>query len=101
MPTDVSLSDSKCWNGGQKWVKDVLRDIWIKSTLNTFWIYLDSFKQSDYTHRINIMLKCGKKNSNSKGVGQQMELKMNNFRNSISNYFVENNEDVDTEVIKK
>ena len=21
MPRDVSLSDSKCWNGGQKWVK--------------------------------------------------------------------------------
>ena len=20
MPRDVSLSDSKCWNGGQKWV---------------------------------------------------------------------------------
>ena len=22
MPRDVSLSDSKCWNGGQKWVKN-------------------------------------------------------------------------------
>ena len=21
MPRDVSLSDSKCWNGGQKWVE--------------------------------------------------------------------------------
>ena len=23
MPRDVSLSDSKCWNGGQKWVKEM------------------------------------------------------------------------------
>ena len=22
IPRDVSLSDSKCWNGGQKWVKE-------------------------------------------------------------------------------
>ena len=24
MPRDVSLSDSKCWNGGHEWVKTVL-----------------------------------------------------------------------------
>ena len=23
MPRDVSLSDSKCWNGGHEWVKDI------------------------------------------------------------------------------
>ena len=24
MPRDVSLSDSKCWNGGHEWVKDAV-----------------------------------------------------------------------------
>ena len=26
MPRDVCLSDSKCWNGGQKWVKSIRLD---------------------------------------------------------------------------
>ena len=27
MPRDVSLSDSKCWNGGHEWVKRDLNNI--------------------------------------------------------------------------
>ena len=27
MPRDVSLSDSKCWNGGQKWVNEKMKTL--------------------------------------------------------------------------
>ena len=34
MPRDVRLSDSKCWNGGQKWVNKFSAQI-IRSTVNS------------------------------------------------------------------
>ena len=27
MPRDVSLSDSKCWNGGHEWINTGLEDV--------------------------------------------------------------------------
>ena len=37
MPRDVSLSDSKCWNGGQKWVKSLI--VIIQCILSQYTVY--------------------------------------------------------------
>jgi len=34
MPRDISLSDSKCWNGGHEWVKGFFARIWPDSHAN-------------------------------------------------------------------
>ena len=38
MPRDVSLSDSKCWNGGKKWVKRDAQNFVASYVASTLWL---------------------------------------------------------------
>ena len=48
MPRDVSLSESKCWNGGHEWVKQGAHSRW---PLHTVLI-----SRNTYTHNMSMVL---------------------------------------------
>ena len=62
MPTDVSLSDSKCWNGGHEWVNQFWRHYMCYIFYNRLSRFQASEKSTPYTsaiHNLSIRIENG------------------------------------------